>query len=401
MFDLTVDAKKKQQLVSGFMNVFGELPQRFFSAPGRTEICGNHTDHQRGCVIAAAVNLDTVAAVRSNCTKYIRIQSKGYPVCQICLDELEPRVQERNSTFALVRGVAARFVQHGCNLKGFDAYCESGVSPGSGLSSSAAFEVLISTICNNMFFESKLSAIEIAQVGQYAENVFFGKPSGLMDQMASSVGGMVYIDFENSKAPEVQKIHFDFSSTNHALCIIDTGASHADLTEEYAAVTKELRELCALFEKQQLCDVPEASFYKEMIKLRRNVGDRAILRAIHVYEENRRVRGMREALNEGDFESFLAYVRDSGLSSWRYLQNVIPAGRTMKQEVALALAVSEKLLKGRGACRVHGGGFAGTIQAFVPSDMLEEFQSGVESMLGEKSCHVLSIRSQGGVEIIQ
>ncbi len=329
----------------------------------------------------------------------IRVQSKGYPMCQVSLDELEPKEIEINSTAALIRGVAARFVQLGCKVEGFDAYCESSVLPGSGLSSSAAFEVLVGTICNSLFFGGKLSAIEIAQVGQYAENVFFGKPCGLMDQMASSVGGMVYIDFENPEVPEVKKIDFDFASTEHALCIIDTGADHADLTDEYAAVTQELKQLCACLGENQLRSVSETDFYNNISKLRGAVGDRGVLRALHVYDENQRVSRLRNVLEEGDFASFLTGITESGLSSWRYLQNVIPAGRTAKQEVAFALAMAEKLLNGRGACRVHGGGFAGTIQAFVPNDLLEEFKNGMERVLGEGSCYVLSVRSQGGVEM--
>lgn len=224
---------QKLSLDKDFEKIFSVKPERYFSAPGRTEISGNHTDHQRGCVLAGAVNLDTVAAVRPNGTNTIRIQSKGYPMCQVCLDELEPKESEINSTPALIRGVAARFAQLGCNVEGFDAYCESTVLPGSGLSSSAAFEVLVGTVINCLFFEKKLSAIEIAQVGQYAENVFFGKPCGLMDQMASSVGGMVYIDFEKPQSPEVYKIDFDFASSGHTLCIIDTGADHADLSDSH------------------------------------------------------------------------------------------------------------------------------------------------------------------------
>ena len=399
MSTLILNSKVKQQLDSCYFEVFQTMPERYFSAPGRTEISGNHTDHQHGCVLAGAVNLDTVAAVRINGTNKIRIQSKGYPMCEVDLSVLEPVDSEINSTPALVRGVAARFAQFGCEVKGFDAYCESTVLPGSGLSSSAAYEVLIGTIFNGLFFDKKLSAIEIAQVGQYAENVFFGKPCGLMDQMASSVGGMVFIDFEDPETPVVEKIDFDFAAANHALCIIDTGADHADLTDEYAAVPGELKALCAVLGEGELRSIPKLDFYCNIQRLREEVGDRAVLRAIHIYDENQRVKLQKKALQAGDFASFLSYVTESGLSSWRYLQNVIPAGRKEKQEVAFALTIAEKLLNGRGACRVHGGGFAGTIQAFVPNDLLEEFKNGIESVLGEGSCYVLSIRPQGGVEM--
>ena len=399
MSALILNSKVKQQLDSGYFEIFQTMPERYFSAPGRTEISGNHTDHQHGCVLAGAVNLDTVAAVRINGTNKIRIQSKGYPMCEVSLDQLTPVESEINSTPALVRGVAARFAEFGCEVKGFDAYCESTVLPGSGLSSSAAYEVLIGTIINGLFFNKKLSAIEIAQVGQYAENVFFGKPCGLMDQMASSVGGMVFIDFKNPQAPVVEKINFDFASAEHALCIIDTGADHADLTDEYAAVPGELKALCQILGEGELRSISKMDFYNNIQRVREEVGDRAVLRAIHVYDENQRVKLQKKALQAGDFNAFLSYVTESGLSSWRYLQNVIPAGRKEKQEVAFALTIAEKLLNGRGACRVHGGGFAGTIQAFVPNDLLEEFKSGMESVLGEGSCYVLSIRPQGGVEM--
>ena len=399
MSALILNPKVKQQLDSCFFEVFQTMPERYFSAPGRTEISGNHTDHQHGCVLAGAVNLDTVAAVRVNGTNKIRIQSKGYPMCEVSLEQLTPVESEINSTPALVRGVAARFAQFGCEVKGFDAYCESTVLPGSGLSSSAAYEVLIGTIINCLFFDKKLSAIEIAQVGQYAENVFFGKPCGLMDQMASSVGAMVFIDFKDPQAPVVEKIDFDFASAEHALCIIDTGADHADLTDEYAAVPGELKALCNILGEGELRSIPKMDFYSNIQRLREEVGDRAVLRAIHIYDENQRVKLQKKALQVGDFASFLSYVTESGLSSWRYLQNVIPAGRKEKQEVAFALTIAEKLLNGRGACRVHGGGFAGTIQAFVPNDLLEDFKNGIESVLGEGSCYVLSIRPQGGVEM--
>ena len=389
----------KTALDAGFAAAFEGSPARYFSAPGRTEIGGNHTDHQRGRVLAAAVNLDTVAAVRANGTNIIRIQSKGYPMSVVDLDNLTPVESEINSTPALIRGVAARFAQLGCKVEGFDAYCESTVLPGSGLSSSAAYEVLIGTIINCLFFDKKLSAIEIAQVGQYAENVFFGKPCGLMDQIASSVGAMVFIDFKDPQAPVVEKIDFDFASAEHALCIIDTGADHADLTDEYAAVPGELKALCNILGEGELRSISKMDFYSNIQRLREEVGDRAVLRAIHIYDENQRVKLQKKALQAGDFASFLSYVTESGLSSWRHLQNVIPAGRKEKQEVAFALTIAEKLLNGRGACRVHGGGFAGTIQAFVPNDLLEDFKNGIESVLGEGSCYVLSIRPQGGVEM--
>jgi len=369
------------------------------SAPGRTEISGNHTDHQRGCVLAAAVNLETVADVTLNGSNNICVRSEGYPETVVELDDLNIREEEKNTTAALIRGVAAAFVQRGARLEGFDAEVHSTVLPGSGLSSSAAFEVLMGTICNELFFERKLSAVEIAQIGQYAENVYFGKPSGLMDQAASSVGGMVYIDFADPQHPLVERINFDFEKAGHALCIIDSGADHADLTDEYAAIPRELKEICSYFGKDVLREVRKEDFMQALPQLRGQVPDRAILRAIHFYQENKRVQQQKKALQEGDFDSFLHLTTQSGYSSWMYLQNISPVGATEHQEVAVALAMCDILLKGRGAYRVHGGGFAGTVQAFVPMDMLEEFKSGIERVLGEGSCHVLRIRNEGGVRL--
>ena len=400
MAALILSKNDKKRLDAGFAAAFGGTAERYFSAPGRTEVSGNHTDHQRGRVLAGAVNLDTVAAVRSNGTDVIRVQSKGYPLCQVRLDALEPVEAEINSTPALIRGVAARFAQLGCKVGGFDAYCESTVLPGSGLSSSAAFEVLIGTIINHLFFDGRVSQPEIAQIGQYAENVFFGKPCGLMDQTASAVGNLVTIDFLDREHPVIEPVDFDFSSCGHALCIIDSQASHADLTDEYAAIPGELKEVCAFFGKEVLTQIPEAEFYAAIPALRKACPDRAVLRAIHFYQDNARVPQQVAALRSGDFDSFLSLVKQSGYSSYMYLQNVIPAGYTEHQDVALALALCEHYLQGRGAYRVHGGGFAGTVQAFVPFDLLESFRSGMDAALGQGACHVLSIRPQGGVEML-
>ena len=389
----------KHVLDAGFAAAFGGTPERYFSAPGRTEIGGNHTDHQRGRVLAAAVNLDTRAAVRVNGTDTIRILSKGYPMCQVDLAELTPVESEINSTPALIRGVAARFAQLGCQVQGFDAYCESTVLPGSGLSSSAAYEVLIGTIINGLFFDGTVSQPEIAQIGQYAENVFFGKPCGLMDQMASAVGNLVTIDFLDKDHPVIEPVDFDFASCGHALCIIDSQASHADLTDEYAAIPGELKAVCAHFGKDVLSQIPEADFYAQIPALRKECGDRAVLRAIHFYQENARVPKQVAALKAGDFDAFLALVKQSGYSSYMYLQNVIPAGYKAHQDVAVSLALCEHYLNGRGAYRVHGGGFAGTVQAFVPFDLLDIFKTGIDAVLGDGACHVLSIRPQGGVEM--
>ena len=395
---LILDTAVAAALDAGFSAAFGGAPERYFSAPGRTEIGGNHTDHQRGRVLAGAVNLDTVAAVRCNGTSVIRILSEGYPLCQVDVQELTPVAEEINTTLALIRGVAARFVQLGCKVEGFDAYVTSTVLPGSGLSSSAAYEVLIGTIINHLFFDGKVSQPEIAMIGQYAENVFFGKPCGLMDQMASAVGSMVTIDFLDKDNPVIEKVDFDFAACGHALCIIDSRASHADLTDEYAAITQELKAVCSHFGKDVLTQIPESKFIAAIKELREKFGDRAVSRAYHFYKENARVPQQVAALKNGDFDTFLRLIKESGYSSYMYLQNVIPAGYREHQDVALALSLCELYLGGRGAYRVHGGGFAGTVQAFVPTDILDSFRKGIDAVLGEGACHVLAIRPHGGVE---
>ena len=397
---LIIDSLQKDALDAGFASTFGGMPERYFSAPGRTEIAGNHTDHQRGRVLAGAVNLDTVAAVRKNGTNTIRIQSEGYPMSVVDLEQLEPVAYEINSTPALIRGVAARFTQLGCKVEGFDAYCRSTVLPGSGLSSSAAYEVLIGTIINHLFFGGAVSQSEVAMIGQYAENVFFGKPCGLMDQTASAVGNLVTIDFFDKDCPVIEPVNFDFASCGHALCIIDSGADHADLTDEYAAIPGEIKAVAAFFGKEVLTQIDEAEFFANIPALRQTCGDRAVLRCIHFYQENARVPQQVAALREGDFDKFLTLTKQSGYSSYMYLQNVIPAGYKSHQDVAVALALCEHFLNGRGAYRVHGGGFAGTIQAFVPLDLLDSFVAGVDGVLGEGACHVLRIRPQGGVEMV-
>ena len=396
---LILSRDQKQVLDAGFFAAFEKTPERYFSAPGRTEIGGNHTDHQRGRVLAAAVNLDTRAAVQVNGTDTVRILSKGYPLCTVSLNTLVPQENEINTTPALVRGVCARFAELGCKVKGFDAYCESTVLPGSGLSSSAAFEMLIGTIVNHLFFGGRVSQPEIARIGQYAENVFFGKPCGLMDQTASAVGNLVTIDFFDKDHPVIEPVDFDFSACGHALCIIDSQASHADLTDEYAAIPGELKQICAYFGKEVLTQISEADFFAAIPALRKICPDRAVLRAIHFYQENARVPQQVEALRRGDFAAFLELVKQSGYSSYMYLQNVIPAGYVEHQDVAVSLALCEHYLRGKGAYRVHGGGFAGTVQAFVPFELLDSFRAGIDAVLGQGACHVLSIRPQGGVEM--
>ena len=398
---VSAQVQRYRRLFSGFAETFGPCGRAaVFSAPGRTEIGGNHTDHQHGRVLAGSIDLDIIAVAAPNGENVIRLKSEGFPMDVVELDDLEIHPEEYNRSVSILRGIAAWFARQGCRLEGFNAYTVSNVFKGSGLSSSAALEVLLGNIFNSLFHDGKCTPVQLAQIGQYAENVYFGKPSGLLDQMGSSMGGMVTIDFQDNDHPVVEKIDFDFASAGHALCIIDSGADHADLTDEYAAVPGELKKVCAHFGKSVLREVPEADFYAALPALRRECGDRAVLRAIHIYDENRRVQEQVEALRRNDFQAVLTQVRTSGLSSWRYLQNVVPAGYKEHQEVAVALAAAERLLNGRGACRVHGGGFAGTIQAFVPLDMLEGFKSGMEQVLGDGRCHVLSVRSVGGVRLV-
>ena len=362
-----------------------------FSAPGRTEIGGNHTDHQRGCVLAAAVNMKTEAEVRRNGTGTIRVSSEGYAPVEIDIGDLAAREREKNTTAALVRGVAAAFAARGYALSGFDAAVRSTVLPGSGLSSSAAFEVLIGRILNGLFADNAVSAVEIAQIGQYAENVYYGKPSGLMDQMASSVGGLVYIDFADAAHPAVERVDYDFAHSGYTLCTVDSGASHDALTAEYAAIPAEMKAVAAFFGKEYLREVDEREFAARLAEIRHQTGDRAVLRAMHFFGENRRVKEQVSALRRGDFGAFLRGVNASGLASWTLLQNVAPPGSIRKQDMAFTLALCQRLLNGEGAVRIHGGGFAGTALAFVPDVRVEEFRSGVEAVLGVNRCHTLQI----------
>ena len=391
-------AARYQAVLDGLEATFGAHSEAaLFSAPGRTEIGGNHTDHQHGQVLAGSVNIDMIAAVGPNDRNELRVQSEGYDLCIIPLNDLEARKEEENTSAAILRGECAAFVQRGAVLSGLDVYISSNVPKGSGVSSSAAFEVLIGTILNELFMgEAKVSPIEIAQIGQWSENVYFGKPCGLMDQMASSVGNIVTIEFEDPANPIVEPVKVDFSQAGLALCILDSGADHADLTDEYAAIPNDCRAVAKVCGGEVLRDVPFETFIAKLPECRAACGDRAVLRALHVYADNQRVVKQVAALRAGDFDTFLALVNESGLSSWEYLQNVIPAGYKEHQEVAVTIAAAKQLLGGRGAVRVHGGGFAGTAQAFVPLDMLDEFKTGIERIIGEGRCHVLSIRPEGG-----
>lgn len=372
-----------------------------FSGPGRTELGGNHTDHQHGRVLCGSVDLDTLACAAPNGLNVVRVISEGYPTVEISLNSLLPRDEERNTSSALVRGVAAKLTEMGFTLSGFDAYSVSNVLSGAGLSSSAAYETLVGNIFNHFCCGDKLDAVEIAKIGQYAENIYFGKPCGLMDQMGSSVGGAVAIDFADPANPVVEPVDYDFGESGHALCIVDTGSCHADLTDDYAEITCEMGAVAAHFGKQCLRAVPSADFRAALPALRTACGDRAVLRAIHFYDEDQRVVDETQALKDGNFDRFLSLVNESGLSSAMLLQNIWSPGAPKDQAVSLALTIGKELLAGKGAIRVHGGGFAGTIQAFVPDNRVSAFKSGMESILGKDKCHILRIRPQGGCLVVK
>lgn len=387
------------------LNDFGELfgydrEVNIMSAPGRTEVCGNHTDHNNGKVLAASINLDAIAVVSKNDDNIIRVKSKGHKMNVVDLNDLVPNEANFGSSTTLVQGVAATIKNLGYTVAGFDACTTSDVMGGSGLSSSAAFEVLLGSVLSYMFNDGKISPVEIAKVAQYSENVFFGKPCGLLDQMASSVGTFVTIDFKSTKDPVIKKIDFDFSKSGHSLCIVDTHGNHSDLTDDYAAVRTEMESVAQALGKNVLREVSYEEFFAALPELTGRVNDRAILRAIHFFNENKRVEKAVKCLENNDFEGFKQVIIESGRSSFMLNQNVYTPKNPTEQKLSLALAISKELLDGKGAWRVHGGGFAGTIQAFVPNDMLDTYKKTIEGVFGEGSCHVLIIRPVGGTQVI-
>ena len=385
--------------IEKFESLYGMKEVEIYSAPGRTEIGGNHTDHQNGKVLAASINLDAIAIVAKTEKSIISIKSEGYQPFTVDVSDLAPCQDEAGKTQAIVRGVANGVVKRGYCVGGFEAYITSDVLSGSGLSSSAAYEVLIGTIFSGLYNENKLDAVTIAQIGQEAERNYFGKPCGLMDQMACSVGGAVYIDFADENKPVVKKINVDFNAFGYCLCIVDTKGSHANLTDEYAAVPAEMKKVAAYFGKELLCQVPRTDFYLNIAKIREMTGDRAVLRALHWYEENIRVEEQKEALEKKDFDAFKKAVKESGNSSFKYLQNVYSQKNVNEQNLSLALGISDSVLKDKGVSRVHGGGFAGTIQTFVPKDMVSMYKNIMERTFGQDCCYILNIRPEGGVKI--
>ncbi len=392
--------KRYIDAVDEFEKLYGQRDDvRLFSAPGRTEIGGNHTDHQHGLVIAGSVNLDVVAVVARNDEGIVRIKSKGYRMDEIDTSDLSINDDETGRAASLIRGVLAAFKNNGFNIGGFDAYTTSNVLKGSGLSSSAAFEVLVSNIVNGLYNEAKVDAVSIAKFSQFAEREYFGKPCGLLDQMASSVGGFTYADFNDPQNPIVQKISLDLSQSGHTLCVVDTGGNHANLTGDYADITLECKAVSECLGVEFLRDADEQKFYENLAEIREKCGDRAILRAMHVFNENKRVLTQKAALKRGDFNTFFVAVKRSGESSYDLLQNVYSPSNPKEQAISLALAITKQFLNGRGAYRVHGGGFAGTIQCYIPNKLFDAYKNMIESVFGAGACVPLFVRSVGGYEL--
>lgn len=396
---LDMQNKRYQKLAEEFEKLYKTKPTRFFSAPGRTEVGGNHTDHNGGCVMAASVSLDVIAAVIPTDDGIITVKSEGFPMDEIDTADLEINKEQFNTSASLIRGMAAGFVKNGHKVGGFKAYTTSNVLKGSGLSSSAAFEVLIGAILNGLYNDCTVSDVETAQLAQYAENVYFGKASGLMDQMASSVGSFISIDFGDKEKPVIKSVDFDFQTSGYSLCIVDTKGDHADLSGEYSAIPNEMKSVAAYFGKDNLRHTDKQALLDNINSVREKCGDRAVLRALHFFDDSNRAVSEAKALESGNFDEFLRLINESGNSSLAYLQNIFAVTDFNHQGLTLALYTAKSVLKNRGACRVHGGGFAGTIQGFVPNDLLDEFTEKTEAVFGKNSCYVLSIRSVGGTEV--
>lgn len=386
--------------IEKFEELYGEREVLICSAPGRSEVGGNHTDHQRGQVLACGLNLDAIAVVCPEDDGIIRILSDDFDLDDIDINHIKKEEVKPGSSEALVAGVISKLKEDGYKIGGFSTFITSDVLMGAGMSSSAAFEVLIGNIISYLYNDGSIDPVYIAQVAQYSENVYFDKPCGLMDQMASSVGSLVNIDFKDPKNPVVKKVDVDFDAFEHSLCIVDTKGSHADLTPEYAAIPKEMKSVAAFFGKEVLREVPEEDFYNHINEIKEKTGDRAVIRAIHFYKDHNTVSDEVKALESGDFAKFKECITSSGNSSFKYLQNVFPVSDVQSQGVALGLCLSENILGNHGVCRVHGGGFAGTIQAFVENDFVAEYKKEIEKYFGEDSCHVLKVRKYGGMKVV-
>ena len=405
--DIYVDEDKisyqKQRYVNAiesYIEEFGEDDVEIYSAPGRSEVGGNHTDHQHGEILAASINLDAIGIVKKTDDMKVSILSKGYTLTTISLENLDMQEEEKETTIALIKGVVAGLANRGYKIGGFKAYITSDVLIGAGLSSSAAYETLIGNIVSGLYNNMSVSAEEIAIIGQFAENVYFGKPCGLMDQMACSVGNMVHVDFADINNPKVEKVPFDLNKYGYSLCITDTKGSHADLTADYAAVPEEMKKVAAFFGKEVLLGLTVDDILENIVKVREQVGDRGVLRALHFIRENERVQKEVSYLSDEDIEGFLKTVAASGNSSYKYLQNVYSNADVQHQNVSLALAISEDFLGDNGVSRVHGGGFAGTIQAFVKNDIVIEYQKIMDKVFGQGACSVLKIRKYGGMKVL-
>lgn len=407
LLDIYVDEAKLEyqkkryiKAVQKYESLFGEDDVCIFSAPGRTEVGGNHTDHQHGEVLAASINNDAIAVVKPLEEQLVKVVSDGYKMITVSPENLELVKKEKESTTALIKGVLAGIKDRGHKIGGFQAYVTSDVLIGAGLSSSAAFETLMGTIVSGLYNDMKISPVEIAIIGQYAENVYFGKPCGLMDQMACSVGSLVHIDFADPGDPVVEKVEFDMEKYGYSLCITDTKGSHSDLTGDYAAVPAEMKSVAKLFGKEVLRDITPEELFANIRAVREKTGDRAVLRAIHFIEENKRVQGEVQALKENNLEKFLELVKASGNSSYKYLQNVYTNNDVEHQNVSVALAASDVILGESGVSRVHGGGFAGTIQAFVRNEKVAEYREAMDNIFGKGACDVLKIRKYGGIQVL-
>ncbi len=397
-----VDFQKKRYInaVERFSELYPERDDiHIYSASGRTEITGNHTDHQHGCVIAGAVNLDTIGIASFHNENTVRIQSEGYDEISVALNDLGIHENKNNSS-EIVRGICAKFSGMGVKINGFDMYTTSDVLSGSGISSSASFETLVATAINCFYNNGQADAVEIAKIGQFAENVYFGKKSGLMDQLVCSVGGFVFIDFKDIENPYIEKVNADLSETGYKLIITDTKGSHSDLTDDYVTVRSEMESVAKYFGKNVLREVDEKIFWESIPDIRKKISDRSVLRAVHFFDDSRRAEEEKNALSENRFEDFIRLVNDSGNSSMNLLQNLYSCKNPCEQAIPLAIMAGKRILGGRGAVRVHGGGFAGTVQAFVPCELVNSYITEMNRIFGDNSCSVLTIRPVGSIEII-
>lgn len=398
--DLNFVQSRYNSAFDEFESIYGEADAlSVFSVAGRSEICGNHTDHNHGKVLAASIDLDIIAIVKKTDEPVIRVKSAGFPEDIVSTEKLSPEFRDTGRSSALIRGVCDGFVKNGLKIGGFVAYTTSDILGGSGLSSSAAFEDMIGTILNHLYNGGAVDYIEISKISQYAENVHFGKPCGLMDQVACAAGGFVTIDFEDPKSPVAERIEFDLSAKGYSLCIVNTGGSHANLTDDYAAVPAEMKAVAAHFGQPVLRGLSEQQIIENAADLRKKCGDRAILRAIHFIRENKRVERILEALANGNTDEFLSIIKESGNSSANLLQNYYTPKAPAEQGITLACAIAAEILGDDGAYRVHGGGFAGTMQAFVPYDKMNAFRDNMEAVFGKGAVTELSVRPLGACAV--